>query len=119
MKVLSLVTAALLLLTGCAAGAGDDPDAPVQTVQVDAANMRFTPAEIEVPVGTRLVIELTNVDVSQPHDLVLDNAVASDRLDPGASQTIDVGVITADMEGWCSVSNHRAMGMTLAVTATD
>lgn len=92
-----------------------DPDAPVSTVQVQAADMRFTPNRIEVEAGTRLVIELTNTDESQMHDLVLANGTGSERLAPGQSETIDVGVITADLDGWCSIIGHRQMGMTLTI----
>ncbi|MGO2744975.1 cupredoxin domain-containing protein [Microbacterium sp.] len=119
MRKLALLLVMMLALAGCSASPTDDPDAPVQTVQVDAANMRFTPDAIEVPVGTRLVIELTNTDVSQMHDLVFDNGAAGEHLAPGASETIDVGVITEDIDGWCSISNHRAMGMTMTVTAVN
>ena len=45
--------------------------------------MRFTPSRIEVPAGNRLVIELTNTDDRQVHDLVLDTGQASGRLSPG------------------------------------
>ncbi|MBY6060251.1 multicopper oxidase domain-containing protein [Microbacterium esteraromaticum] len=93
-------------------------DAPVQTVQVEAADMRFTPNRIEVPVGTRLVIEITNTDASQVHDLVFANGIAGGRLAPGESETIDVGVITGDLDGWCSILGHRQMGMTLQIVAT-
>lgn len=93
-------------------------DAPVQTVQVEAANMRFTPDRIEVPAGTRLVIELTNTDDEQVHDLVFANGIAGGRLAPGGKETIDVGVITADLDGWCSILGHRQMGMTLQIVAT-
>lgn len=93
-------------------------DAPVKTVQVEAADMRFTPSRIEVPAGTRLVIELTNTDREQVHDLVFANGVAGGRLAPGASQTIDVGVITKDLDGWCSIIGHRQMGMTMSIVAT-
>jgi len=104
-------------LTGTAAAA-DDADAPVVTVAVDAADMRFTPDVIDVPAGTRLVIELTNTDSAQVHDLVFVNGVRGSRLAPGAAETIDVGVVTADIEGWCSIVGHRQMGMTLTVRAT-
>ncbi|MFJ4044359.1 multicopper oxidase domain-containing protein [Microbacterium sp. NPDC089987] len=93
-------------------------DAPVQTVQVEAANMRFTPDRIEVPAGTRLVIEVTNTDDEQVHDLVFANGIAGGRLAPGEKETIDVGVITADLDGWCSILGHRQMGMTLQIVAT-
>ncbi|MGL3149990.1 cupredoxin domain-containing protein [Microbacterium sp. A82] len=118
--VVVALLAIMLTLTGCAgAGSAADADAPVQVVEIDAANMRFTSDVIEVPVGTRLVIELTNTDELQMHDLVLANGVAGTHLAPGESETIDVGVITEDIDGWCSISNHRAMGMTLTVIAVD
>ncbi|MGB4136435.1 MAG: multicopper oxidase domain-containing protein, partial [Microbacterium sp.] len=93
-------------------------DAPVTTVRVEAADMRFTPARIEVPAGNRLVIELTNTDAELTHDLVFANGIAGRRLAPGESQTIDVGVITADLDGWCSIIGHRQMGMTMQIVAT-
>jgi nitrite reductase (NO-forming) len=103
---------------GWGATAGGDPDAPVQVVQVEAADMRFTPSTIEVPVGTRLVIELHNADDELVHDLVFANGTGGTRLSPGESERIDVGVITEDLDGWCSIIGHRQMGMTLAIVAT-
>src|SRR5690606_20812848 len=120
--------AVLLVVAGAAAadpvGLGwtaaptGDADAPVQTVQVEAANMRFTPNRIEVPAGTRLIIEVTNTDESLVHDLVFANGIAGKRLAPGQSETIDVGVITGDLDGWCSIVGHRQMGMTMQIVAT-
>ncbi|MGD9606107.1 MAG: multicopper oxidase domain-containing protein [Leucobacter sp.] len=101
--------------TTASAGAAD---APVQTVRVTAADMRFTPSRIEVPAGTRLVIELENTDATQVHDLVLANGAGGGRLAPGESGTIDAGVITGNLDGWCSIVGHRQMGMTLQVVAT-
>ncbi|MGP6176641.1 multicopper oxidase domain-containing protein [Microbacterium sp. A196] len=96
---------------------GGDPDAPVQVVQVEAAEMRFTPNVIEVPVGTRLVVELTNTDDELVHDLVFANGTGGTRLSPGDSERIDVGVIIEDVDGWCSIIGHRQMGMTLTIVA--
>ncbi|GAA3768051.1 multicopper oxidase domain-containing protein [Microbacterium kribbense] len=93
-------------------------NAPVQVVKVDAADYRFTPSTITVPVGTRLKIELTNTDPSMVHDLVFANGVAGSRLSPGQSETIDVGVITADLNGWCSIVGHRQLGMVMTVVAS-
>lgn len=107
---------------GAAAAAGDGaaavtPTGLTTTVQVEAHGMRFTPAVIEVPAGDRLVIELTNTDPGQVHDLVFANGVTSGRLAPGASTTVDVGVVGASLDGWCSIAGHRQMGMTLRVDA--
>lgn len=96
----------------------DEANAPVKTVQMTAKDMRFTPSRIEVEAGTRLVIELTNTDTSQVHDLVLANGADSGRLAPGQSATVDAGVITADMEGWCSIVGHKQMGMVMQIVAT-
>jgi nitrite reductase (NO-forming) len=103
---------------GWSAAPTGDADAPMQTVQVEAANMRFTPNRIEVPVGTRLIIEVTNTDASLIHDLVFANGIAGKRLAPGQSETIDVGVITGDLDGWCSIVGHRQMGMTMKIVAS-
>lgn len=98
------------------AGAGVAATGETTTVSVEAGDMRFTPDRIEVPAGNRLVVEVTNTD-STVHDLVLATGASSGRLAPGESATVDVGVVTGDLDGWCSVAGHRLMGMTLAVVA--
>lgn len=104
---------------GTAAGAADAarviPTGQTTTVAVDAHDMRFTPSTITVPKGNRLVINLTNTDKSQVHDLVLANGVFSPRLSPGQHARLDAGVIGASLDGWCSVIGHRQMGMTMRI----
>ncbi len=87
------------------------------TLQVRSADMRFVPDRLEVPLGDVLVIELTNEDPYDVHDLVLADGTSSGRLQPGQRATLDAGVIGHDLEGWCSIVGHRAMGMTLRITA--
>lgn len=94
-----------------------EPTGEVTEIEVTAADMRFTPASIDVPAGNELIIHLTNTDESEVHDLVLANGVDSGRLAPGESTTIEVGVITEDLEGWCSIVGHRQMGMVFDVNA--
>src|SRR5699024_8009489 len=94
-----------------------EPTGEVTEIEVTAADMRFSPASVDVPVGNELVIHLTNTDASEVHDLVLANGVDSGRLAPGESATIEVGVITEDLEGWCSIVGHRQMGMVFDVNA--
>ncbi|WP_025780895.1 multicopper oxidase domain-containing protein, partial [Brevibacterium sp. VCM10] len=100
-----------------AASAGVTPTGETTTVQVEAKNMRFTPDNIDVPAGNRLVIELKNTDDQDVHDLVLDNGTDSGRLSPGESATLDVGIVGEDLDGWCSIAGHRQMGMVFAVNA--
>lgn len=88
------------------------------TVSVMAHGMRFTPSTIAVRAGDRLVIEVMNHDPSQVHDLVLANGATTGRISPGKMARVDVGVISGDMDGWCSIIGHKQMGMTLKVIAT-
>lgn len=98
-----------------AEGTGETTEVTMHAQQ----DMRFDPSEIRVPQGNRLVIHLTNDDPTTVHDLVFSNGATSGRLDPGASATVDVGVITDRLEGWCSVIGHRSMGMTVDVIPVD
>ncbi|MDN6429102.1 MAG: multicopper oxidase domain-containing protein, partial [Propionibacterium sp.] len=85
-------------------------------VTVGVQGMAFTPSSIEVPAGNRLVITFENTG-DQYHDLVLATGAETGSVAPGASATLDAGVITGDVSGWCSLPGHRQMGMTLQVTA--
>ncbi len=106
---------------GTSSGGSSDvePTGEVTRVEVTMANMRFTPETIDVPAGNELIIELTNTDASEVHDLTLENGVSSERLSPGESATVDVGVVNEDIEGWCSVAGHRQMGMVFDIHAVD
>src|SRR5699024_12857988 len=85
-------------------------------VQVSAQDMRVVPDAVTVPAGERLAIELTNDDPTTLHDLTV-GGVTSDRLAPGESQTLDVGVVGGDLDGWCTVAGHRQMGTVFTVLA--
>src|SRR5699024_7943215 len=102
---------------GTSGGAAAAPTGETTTIAVSMADMRFSPDVLEVPAGDTLVIELRNDDPSDVHDLVLADGTTSGRLSPGQSATVESGVITQDLEGWCSIVGHRAMGMTLRVHA--
>ena len=98
--------------------AGVTPTGHTTVAEVEAHGMRFHPSSIEVPAGERLVIELTNTDTEDVHDLVLDDGSDTGRLAPGESARLDLGVVGRDTTGWCSIIGHRQMGMVLTVTAT-
>jgi nitrite reductase (NO-forming) len=101
---------------GFGSAAGDVSTGRTTTVEVSVEGMRFVPAEVEVPAGDRLVVELANTGDDR-HDLVLETGGRTGRLAPGESATLDAGVVGADLEGWCSVAGHRQMGMVLHVRA--
>ncbi len=103
---------------GSTAAAGTvEPTGNTTTVEVDAVDMRFEPSTIEVPAGDRLVIELTNTDQTTVHDLQL-LGQRTPRLSAGETATLDVGVVTESVQGWCTIVGHRQMGMVLDVVVT-
>jgi len=81
------------------------------TVRVTANNMRFHPSSVTVPKGNKLVVVLTNTDSTTSHDIYFPNGAKAPLLSKGQTATVDVGVITKSMQGWCTVIGHRAMGM--------
>ncbi len=101
------------------AGPAIAPTSRTTRLKVEAnADMRFVPDALEVPAGDRLEIEVHNVDPANTHDLVLDTGAHTARLYPGDKVVLEAGVVTAPVEGWCSIVGHRAMGMTLTITPT-
>lgn len=93
-----------------------EPTGQVTEVTVKVDGMAFTPALIEVPVGNTLVVDFDNTG-DQRHDLKFANGAATEAIAPGTSTQLDVGVISADMDGWCTLPGHRQMGMELEVVA--
>ena len=117
-----LVVALTVALTGGGAHSGVDSRAVrtaggTQTVAVSLAGMRITPSVIEVTKGTRLVLKVTNADAMR-HDLVLDTGQHTPLLAGGENATLTVGVVNAEIAGWCSVPGHRVAGMTLSIVVT-
>ncbi|TFD33028.1 multicopper oxidase domain-containing protein [Cryobacterium cryoconiti] len=102
--------------TGAAASVDVAATGRTTTVDVVMKDTLFSPDTIEVPAGDTLVINLTNAD-DMVHNLVLATGVVSGSIAPGASARVDVGVVAADVEGWCSIAGHKLLGMVLTVVA--
>jgi len=83
---------------------------------VTIEGMAFSPSTIEVPAGDDLRVAVVNHG-DQRHDLVFANGAETGTIAPGSRATVDVGVVGADLDGWCSLPGHRQMGMTLRVVA--
>ena len=113
------VAAALYWLDRDASSSPRAVDVPAtgHTVEVDVAcvDMRFVPDHAQVAPGDRLVVHLVNDDPAQVHDLRFENGVDSGRLAHGQTAALDVGVVGAPLEGWCTIVGHRAMGMVFHV----
>ena len=79
--------------------------------------MEVVPASVEIPAGTELTLRVTNAG-EMAHDLKLDGTTGTDLLEPGASATVDLGVIDASAQAWCTVPGHKAAGMVLDIEVT-
>ena len=90
------------------------PTGQTVTVEVMAHDMRFEPNRVEVNPGDRVVIKLTNHDATNVHDLMIGSA-RTPRLAMGETAELDLGVVGASIEGWCTVVGHRQMGMVFDV----
>ncbi|HEU4360122.1 MAG TPA: multicopper oxidase domain-containing protein [Mycobacterium sp.] len=120
----ALAVAALIAVVFAAtvgAGTPQNPAVPgssahAQTVDVTLNNMRVYPDTVQVPVGTRLVLRVTNEEAI-PHDLRTDTGARTPRLNRGQTAVLDVGVVQEDRDIWCDVPGHRAAGMTMTVRA--
>ncbi|GCD88240.1 multicopper oxidase domain-containing protein [Nocardioides sp. LS1] len=114
--LLALFLVVVVVAAGTAMGlTGKAGTGKTTYVDVSMQHMRYSLPTIEVPAGNRLVINLRNDDDDMVHDLVLDNGAHSERLAPGQSAQVDVGVVDHTLHGWCSISGHRQMGMELEV----
>lgn len=87
-------------------------------LSVGPDGMSFSPSKITVPAGDKLSLTFDNTG-DQRHDLVLDNGLSTGPLTPGTSKTVDVGIISHSMEGWCSIAGHRQIGMNLTIIAVN
>ncbi|MDX3358257.1 multicopper oxidase domain-containing protein [Streptomyces griseoaurantiacus] len=104
--------------TTTASGAGTGGAATgTRTVAVSLHDMRVSPSRIEVPRGTALRLKVTNRD-AQRHDLRIEDGPTTSLLSDGQTRTLDLGTLTGDRKGWCTVPGHRAAGMTLDIAAT-
>lgn len=84
---------------------------PAKVFNITTVNFLFTPNEIRVMKGDRVKIVLTNTEGT--HDLFIDEFnVRSPRISGNESIAIEfVADKAGTFEFYCSVGNHRQMGM--------
>ena len=111
--------------TSAAATSPGDSAAPTsaaegETITATEGEMFIELSEDSISAGT-YTIEVTN-DGSGTHDFVVErdgNDVAgTDSIGPGSSASLTVDLEPGEYVFYCSVGNHRAMGMEVAVTVT-
>jgi nitrite reductase (NO-forming) len=88
-----------------------------QTVVVELGEFYVKPASIEVPAGTEVIVEATNKG-TMPHDLKLGGETGLEPIQPGATATASLGVVTESTEAWCTVPGHKDAGMVMEINIT-
>jgi nitrite reductase (NO-forming) len=88
----------------------------VRVALVDAVvGFDVTPDRLVVDRGTHLVLDVVN-EGDEVHDLALEDGARTNRLDPGQSQRLDLGVIRSSLpELYCTLPGHKSAGMTLDI----
>ena len=93
----------------------------VQTIEVSSVDFSFELDEDTFAPGT-YEITLTN-EGDATHDLVVErdgeDVGASDQIGPGESSTFEVTLEEGEYVFYCSVGNHRSMGMEVPVQVTS
>jgi plastocyanin len=105
-----------------AAGETSESEASeTQTIEVSSVDFSFELAEDSFSPGT-YEITLTN-EGGATHDLVVErdgeDVAASEQIGPGESSTFEVTLEEGDYVFYCSVGNHRSMGMEVPVQVTS
>jgi plastocyanin len=95
--------------------------AGTQTIEVSSVDFSFELPEETFAAGT-YEITLTN-DGDSTHDLVVErdgeDVAASEQIGPGESSTFEVTLEEGEYVFYCSVGNHRSMGMEVPVEVTS
>ena len=96
-------------------------DAPAsQTLTATEGEMYIEVSEDALSAGS-YTIEVVN-EGSGTHDLVVErdgsDVASTDNITPGSSATLTVDLEPGEYVFYCSVGNHRAMGMEVTVTVT-
>jgi nitrite reductase (NO-forming) len=89
-------------------------DGSTTSVAISLREMSIQPAVVTAKPGTKLVLRVAN-DGTMRHDLRLSNGAHTALLKPGQTATLDAGVVTKALDGWCTVPGHRAAGMTMRI----
>ena len=97
--------------------AGASSAAGPQTVSIELGDLFVRPSSIDIPAGTELTLEVTNTG-AMAHDLKLEGETGTAMLDPGASEVVQLGVMDATAQAWCTVPGHKEAGMVLDINVT-
>jgi plastocyanin len=89
------------------------PSALGQTTSVEATEWRFTPAELSVPTGQPLRIQVTNTGTQLHTFTIPARQIDTGPLDPGDTMTVTIGagVRATTQDFLCTFAGHAEAGM--------
>jgi hypothetical protein len=116
-RLLAATLAALALVAGTASARPPGPNP--SRVQVSAKEFYFVLSRTKLRSGPAIV-ELANFG-EDPHDLRLQRiggarVYRTPLVQPGAYYDLDVTLVPGKYRLWCSIANHRELGMKAVLT---
>jgi plastocyanin len=103
-----------------AAGSPTEPETGAESITATAEDFSFALDEDSFAAG-RYEITLVN-EGGSTHDLVVErdgeDVAGTDAIAPGEQTTLSVDLEPGEYVFYCSIANHRAMGMEITVTVT-
>ncbi|MES2014553.1 MAG: plastocyanin/azurin family copper-binding protein [Patescibacteria group bacterium] len=105
--------------TGTGAAVDVTATVGVKTFTITGSNFSFTPKTLSIKKGDH--VKITFVNSNGTHNLKIDAfSVATPMIGSGESATVEfVASKAGSFEYYCSVGNHRAMGMVGTLTVTE
>lgn len=76
--------------------------------------MRIDPAVLTVKKGENVVLKVTN-DGTVPHNLTMEDGMATADLVPYSSATLEIGKVDADTTVHCAIPGHKDQGMVMDI----
>lgn len=101
--------------------AGDSPAtgggaAATAPVEINLADIKFTPNEVTIPANTDVTVNLVTTGVAV-HDFVIDElGIRSKTMNQGETETITVNAPAGTYQYYCSRPGHKEAGMVGTLT---
>ncbi len=84
------------------------------TVLVSLGDLFVKPNKLSANAGEHVILNIRNSGQLE-HDLHLSSGAKTKMLKGGESETLDLGVVSASLTGFCTVAGHKDAGMTFVL----
>ena len=85
-----------------------------KTVLISLGDLFVKPNKLSADAGEHVVLNIRNTGKLE-HDLQLSSGAMTKMLKAGESETLDLGVVSTSLTGFCTVAGHKDAGMTFAL----